>query len=195
MPPLAYARGHDDAIWATLQEMLGEWATAKPFKRDFPVALGGLGLQSAQLTAPAAYRAAWAEALPAYTRAPYTHACSGAQLATSSLSKPSLRKPRAASRKRRMLVVSCWTGVGATAPRARDPRRHPPRPCNEPRRRRLAARLAIPCFVRSCRPCRPVPVRCFALRRGRMLEHGSPLYPAKHAKAPPPSRRKRCKSL
>ena len=56
------------AIWETLQACLGgeplddaphAWPIA-----TLPAVLGGLGLQSAQRTAPAAYWAAWADALP-----------------------------------------------------------------------------------------------------------------------------------
>ena len=72
MPPsqsAVYASAHDAAVWATLQALLGG-----PSEQDnglarevaaLPAALGGLGLQSAELTAPAAYWAAWADALPA----------------------------------------------------------------------------------------------------------------------------------
>ena len=202
MPPsasAAYARGHDDAIWATLQTMLGgvgdREAVQARLLAALPGALGGLGLQSAQLTAPAAS--------PGRTHCPpYTHACPGARLVTSSFSKPSWGKPRTASGKRRMLVVSCWTGVGATAPRGVRSWKAlaPPSqrtPAQETGRTVGNTMLFGPspntlANVWSCRPCRPVPVRCFALRRGRMPEHGSQLYPAK---TPPPSRRKRCKSL
>ena len=63
-----YAQAHDAAIWETLQACMGgfgdqhspqAWAVA-----TLPAAHGGLGLQSAQRTAPAAYWAAWADALP-----------------------------------------------------------------------------------------------------------------------------------
>ena len=63
-----YAAAHDAAIWETLQACLGgeplddaphAWPIA-----TLPAVLGGLGLQSAQRTAPAAYWAAWADALP-----------------------------------------------------------------------------------------------------------------------------------
>ena len=65
----AYASAHDAAVWATLQALLGG-----PSEQDnglarevaaLPAALGGLGLQSAELKAPAACWAAWADALPA----------------------------------------------------------------------------------------------------------------------------------
>ncbi|OLP92141.1 hypothetical protein AK812_SmicGene26092 [Symbiodinium microadriaticum] len=175
MPPsasAAYARGHDDAIWATLQTMLGgvgdREAVQARLLAALPGALGGLGLQSAQLTAPAAS--------PGRTHCPpYTHACPGARLVTSSFSKPSWGKPRTASGKRRMLVVSCWTGVGATAPRGVRSWKAlaPPSqrtPAQETGRTVGNTMLFGPspntlANVWSCRPCRPVPVRCFALRR------------------------------
>ena len=65
MPPsafAAYARGHDDAIWTTRQNMLGGTGDADAAQARqiaaLPGALGGLGLQSAGW-------ASWADALPA----------------------------------------------------------------------------------------------------------------------------------
>ena len=62
MPPSAsatYARGHDDAIWTTLQAMLGGMGDAEAAHARqvaaLPGALGGLGLLSAEAIAPAAY--------------------------------------------------------------------------------------------------------------------------------------------
>ena len=63
-----YARGHDQAVWEALQQCLGgvaqtdaahAWSLA-----SLPAIYGGLGLQSAERTAPAAYWAAWMDALP-----------------------------------------------------------------------------------------------------------------------------------
>ena len=66
----SYAAGHDDAIWHTLLDCLGGEAGAPPEDAHLarataflPAALGGLGLQSATRSAPAAYWAAWADAL------------------------------------------------------------------------------------------------------------------------------------
>lgn len=63
-----YARAHDAAIWHTLQNMLGEdTEAALAPARDLaflPARLGGLGLFYAEHLAPAAYWAAWADALP-----------------------------------------------------------------------------------------------------------------------------------
>ena len=74
VPPTAiasYAAGHDDAIWHTLLDCLGGEAGAPPEDAHLarataflPAALGGLGLQSATRSAPAACWAAWADALP-----------------------------------------------------------------------------------------------------------------------------------
>ena len=63
-----YARMHDDAVWNTLATLLGgvppqEAAQARAVA-ELPAALGGLGLLSATRTAPAAYWAGWADALP-----------------------------------------------------------------------------------------------------------------------------------
>ena len=62
MPPSAsatYARGRDDAIWMTLQAMLGGMGDAEAAHARqvaaLPGALGGLGLLSAEAIAPAAY--------------------------------------------------------------------------------------------------------------------------------------------
>ena len=65
-----YIDRHDTAIWATLRQLLGvgslrdadmEFARAVS---SLPGRMGGLGLQLASRTAPAAYWAAWADALP-----------------------------------------------------------------------------------------------------------------------------------
>ena len=63
-----YACMHDDAFWNTLATLLGgvppqEAAQARAVA-ELPAALGGLGLLSATRTAPAAYWAGWADALP-----------------------------------------------------------------------------------------------------------------------------------
>ena len=62
-----YAAQQDQAIWETLQACLGvpdhEAAHARQLA-TLPADMGGLGLQSAQRTAPAAYWAAWMDALP-----------------------------------------------------------------------------------------------------------------------------------
>ena len=65
-PP--YAKMHDDAVWDTLDALLGgrspdETASARALA-ELPASLGGLGLVSAQRTAPTAYWAEWADALP-----------------------------------------------------------------------------------------------------------------------------------
>ena len=66
----AYAAAHDEAVWGTLRECLGGDGgedADEQFARDLaclPASLGGLGLASAAHVAPAAYWAAWADALP-----------------------------------------------------------------------------------------------------------------------------------
>ena len=64
-----YAAAHDDLLWETLLKLLGEephdaqhLALAR-LVAELPVRLGGLGLQSAARTAPAAYWAGWADSL------------------------------------------------------------------------------------------------------------------------------------
>ena len=73
LPPslsASYARGHDDAVWRCLLALLGEEDDADPEVAAarrlalLPARSGGLGLQCAVRTAPAAYWAAWADALP-----------------------------------------------------------------------------------------------------------------------------------
>ena len=71
VPPLdiaGYAQAHDDAVWETLQACLGGVASGEADGArklaTLPASLGGLGLASAVRTAPAAYWAAWADALP-----------------------------------------------------------------------------------------------------------------------------------
>ena len=115
MPPSAsavYARGHDDAIWATLQTMLGgvgdREAVQARLLAALPGALGGLGLQSAQLTAPAAYWAAWADALPAlHARVPGS-AASYVQLLEAELGEATHCLAEAANA-RRLLLDRGWS--------------------------------------------------------------------------------------
>ena len=73
LPPAAsatFAVAHDAAMWDTLQGLLGEAGAASPAWQVarhvafLPTQLGGLGLVAAERTAPAAYWAAWADALP-----------------------------------------------------------------------------------------------------------------------------------
>ena len=72
LPPdevMPYARAHDAALWDALWRMLnhpGGTRTLKHAQRlgSLPARLGGIGLRSAERTAPAAYWASWADALP-----------------------------------------------------------------------------------------------------------------------------------
>ena len=62
----AYAATHDEAVWETLAQFLGEAQLQDQLtqaRAALPGRLGGLGLTSARLTSPAAYWAAWADAL------------------------------------------------------------------------------------------------------------------------------------
>ena len=63
-----YAQAHDHAVRKTLQACLGGVsfgeADGARTLATVPASLGGLGLTSAVRTAPAAYWAAWADALP-----------------------------------------------------------------------------------------------------------------------------------
>ena len=74
LPPdlvLQYAQEHDDGVWDTFLHIIGY----RPCDDDphiptsrlisfLPLVEGGLGLRSAELTAPAAYWAAWADIIP-----------------------------------------------------------------------------------------------------------------------------------
>ena len=62
-----YARQHDSAVWSCLSFLLGEPDPLPATAHDvgfLPIRLGGLGLFAAERIAPAAYWAAWADALP-----------------------------------------------------------------------------------------------------------------------------------
>ncbi|CAE7948697.1 unnamed protein product [Symbiodinium sp. KB8] len=113
MPPsAAYARGPDDAIWTTLQNMLGGTgdADAAPAQHvaALPGALGGL----AETAAPAAYWASWADALPAiHARLPRC-AVNYVQLLESEAGEGVHCLAEAAHARR----ICCRTKAGATAP-------------------------------------------------------------------------------
>ncbi len=63
-----YAREHDKAVWETLLALLDQQPNddleANKRRAQLPCRLGGLGLRCSTRTAPAAYWAAWADALP-----------------------------------------------------------------------------------------------------------------------------------
>ena len=195
MPPsAAYARGPDDAIWTTLQNMLGGTgdADAAPAQHvaALPGALGGL----AETAAPAAYWASWADALPAiHARLPRC-AVNYVQLLESEAGEGVHCLAEAAHARR----ICCRTKAGATAPHdhgacsstAVAPH-HQWRQVPETgrmvgsttHRGRLPYILAIVC---SSLPCRPARAPFSA------PEPGSPPYRATRQAA---SRHRRCKSL
>ena len=104
-----YAAQHDDAVWNTLWALLGEAAGPLPAAADhlalarsigqLPGTMGGIGLTSAVRIAPAAYWAAWADALPVMTaRRPDAAArCVAELLAGPAARAPSLRQANAAA--------------------------------------------------------------------------------------------------
>ena len=71
LPPSAsksYAQGHDQRKWTAVERLLGLSLSDDERSRaqrtsSLPMRLGGLGLRSAERTAPAAYWASWADAL------------------------------------------------------------------------------------------------------------------------------------
>ena len=86
VPPadiLPYARAHDAAIWNVVEGLLGgqgpdegdAWLAARAVA-FLPPSFGGLGLLSAERVSPAAYWAAWADALPVL-RARYPEVADG----------------------------------------------------------------------------------------------------------------------
>eukprot|EP00439_Symbiodinium_sp_Y106_P074071 s1438_g14.t1 len=127
MPPSAsatYARGHDDAIWTTLQAMLGGMGDAEAAHARqvaaLPGALGGLGLLSAEAIAPAVH------CLQS------THACPQARPLMCASSSPKPEMARTALQKQRLPDM------------AYAARRSLSCPASVPWCRRLAARLAVP---------------------------------------------------
>ena len=70
-----YAIRHDDHIWAAFAALLNEPDGLPPNARSLaslPIRLGGLGLHASERLAPAAYWAAWADALPVLAARPPT---------------------------------------------------------------------------------------------------------------------------
>ena len=71
----AFARQHDEAVLACLQELLANdgppmWEVNATRRAQLPLQLGGLGLRSAETTRFAAHWASWADTLPTRDRRP-----------------------------------------------------------------------------------------------------------------------------
>ena len=184
MPPSAsatYARGHDDAIWTTLQAMLGGMGDAEAAHARqvaaLPGALGGLGLLCAEAIAPAAYWASWADALPAINAHLPSSAATYVRLLESGAGDGAHCLAEAANARRTLQEA-----LERLPDMAYAARRSPSCPASGPwcgglagntmHRGPLPYTLAIACF---CLPCRPVRAHCSAPRQGRMPERGSPL--------------------
>ena len=116
VPPadiLPYARGHDDAVWAVVEGLLGDqgpgegedWAAARQVA-FLPPSLGGLGLFAAERVSPAAYWAAWADALPVL-RQRYPEAA--ARLVQELEGEPAAPCLRAAAEAARQVTAEGWT--------------------------------------------------------------------------------------
>ena len=124
-PSASYARGHDDAVWRCLLALLGEEDDADPEVAAarrlamLPARLGGLGLQCAERT-PAAYWAAWADALPALrARRPDAAARCLAELAAGPAAAAAcLRAAEEAGRARRMAGPPFLAGASQRTGRA-----------------------------------------------------------------------------
>ena len=175
MPPsasAAYARGHDDAIWTTLQNMLGGTgdADAAPARHvaALPGALGGLGLQSAATAAPAAYWASWADALPAiHARLPRC-AVNYVQLLESEAGE-GVHCLAEAAHARRMLQDQSWSDCPTWRMLLDGARPAPP---VAPGARRLAAWLAV---SRIADPYRTLSRSCASSLLAAQLTCPSPL--------------------
>ena len=125
----AYAEQHDAAVWNTLWALLGE-ADGSPTAADDHVALaraigqlpgtmGGVGLTSAVRIAPAAYWAAWADALPvmAARRPDAADRCVAELRAGPAARAPSLRAANAAAdhlRAAGWATIPAWEDLQAT---------------------------------------------------------------------------------
>ena len=207
MPPsasAAYARGHDDAIWTTLQNMLGGTgdADAAPARHvaALPGALGGLGLQSAETAAPAAYWASWADALPAiHARLPRC-AVNYVQLLESEAGE-GVHCLAEAAHARRMLQDQGWSNCPTWRMLLDGARPAPPVAPGAgdwPHgwQYHASRTLTVHSLSRSCAPSLlaaqlTCPSRS-APKQNRMPEHGSLPYRATRQAA---SRHRRCKSL
>ena len=116
VPPadiLPYARGHDDAVWAVVEGLLGDqgpgegddWAAARQVA-FLPPSLGGLGLLAAERVSPAAYWAAWADALPVLCQ---RYPDAAARLVQELEGEPAAPCLRAAAEAARQLAAEGWT--------------------------------------------------------------------------------------
>ena len=191
LPPslsASYARGHDDAVWRCLLALLGEEDDADPEVAAarrlalLPARSGGLGLQCAVRTAPAAYWAAWADALPVLrARRPDAAARCLAELAAGPAAAAACL--RAAAEAGGVLADAGWQG----RPSWHDVH-HGVRPAQcdlpEPGERcqgwqhhgspRLLYPLSRDRAIPSCYlPCHPLPRPCCGRSPGRTQLHGS----------------------
>ena len=116
VPPadiLPYARGHDDAVWAVVEGLLGDqrpgegddWAAVRQVA-FLPPSLGGLGLLAAERVSPAAYWAAWADALPVLCQ---RYPDAAARLVQELEGEPAAPCLRAAAEAARQLAAEGWT--------------------------------------------------------------------------------------
>ena len=125
----AYAERHDSAVWNTLWALLGEAARSQTAADDqaalarsigqLPGTLGGVGLTSAVRLAPAAYWAAWADALPVMTarRPDAAERCVAELRAGPAARAPSLRAANAAADQLRAAgwaTIPAWEDLQAT---------------------------------------------------------------------------------
>ena len=107
VPPVrvgVHAREHDDAVLQTLQDLLGgpgpgddAWWPAARDVAFLPAPMGGQGLLHAERLPPAAYWAAWAEALPVQQRCPAADRCLRALQSDAASDAPSLQAARDAA--------------------------------------------------------------------------------------------------
>ena len=190
LPPdlsASYARGHDDAVWQCLRDLLGE-----PDDRDpevaaarrlalLPARLGGLGLQCAERVAPPAYWAAWADALPVLRlRRPEAAARCLAELEAGSASFALCLRAAAAAGAH--LTHAGWEGRPEW--RTIHDGLRPAHLASGARAGSIAVlALVQPVFATPscCRPSRRPRRRCCVRSLGRALPHGSAPSPARPA--------------
>ena len=180
LPPsesASYARAHDQAVWETLQECLGgvppaEAQQAWPLA-SLPAVHGGLGLQSAERTAPAAYWAAWMDALPVIrSRLPgAADRCLAALEQGAEGTIPCLREAATAKNLQREGWEAC-PGWHAAYEGARPPQPRDAGPGEWPHGWQFHATRTRNFHYRDCRLCTHPHRRCYARKAGHTLVHG-----------------------
>ena len=173
----SYAAQHDQAIWETLQACLGGVPEHARRLATLPADMGGLGLQSAQRTSPAAYWAAWMDALPVLrARSPaFADRCLQA-LEGSGAQAPCLQE---AADARQLMQHEGWRDCPSWREACDGAR--PPTTKQTPEAGQVAGSNTHRGFetptiakVSCCRRCTRPPGRCCAHKAALTRAHGSP---------------------